>query len=76
MAASGTLTIVRCVGCVGAEEAFAPTSRGPKKPAGARLAIDESTRLAMSLAERRECEAKMRTWYSRPDPADFYDGDV
>ena len=53
----------------------------PEKPAGACLAVDESTRLAMSLAKQRECEPTMRTWYgetwySQPDPADCYDGDA
>lgn len=76
LAAAGTLTLAGCAG-----ETFTPTPRDPEKPARACLAVDEATPLAMSPAERRECEATMRgwygeTWYSRPDPANRYEGEA
>ena len=78
LAASGALTIA---GCAGAGKTFTPTPGDPKKPARACLAVDEATPLAMSAADRRECVATLRgwygeTWYSRPDPADRYEGEA
>ena len=78
LAASGTLTIA---GCAGAGEGFTPTPGDSEKPARVCLAVDEATPLTMSPGERRECEATMRgwygeTWYSRPDPADRYEGEA
>ena len=40
-----------------------------------------ATPLAMTPADRYECEATMRvwygeTWYRRPDPADLYQGEA
>ena len=68
-------------GCAGAGETLTPTPGDPEKPARACLAVDEATPLAMSPADRRECEATMRgwygeTWYARPDPADRYEGEA
>ena len=78
LAAAGTLTLA---GCAGAGETLTPTPGDPEKPARACLAVDEATPLAMSPADRRECEATMRgwygeTWYARPDPADGYEGEA
>ncbi len=78
LAAAGALT---SSGCAGAGETFTPTPGDLEKPARACLAVDEATPLAMSPADRRECEATMRgwyaeTWYSRADPADRHEGEA
>ena len=62
-------------------QTFTPTPGDPQKPARACLAVDEATPLAMSPADRKECERIMRgwyaeTWYGRPDPADTHEGDA
>jgi len=62
-------------------QTFTPTPGDPGKPARACLAVDEATPLAMTPADRAECELIMRgwyaeTWYPRPDPADRYEGDA
>lgn len=62
-------------------QTFTPTPGDPRKPARACLAVDEATPLAMSTADREECEGIMRgwygeTWYGRPDPADRHAGDA
>lgn len=67
------------VGC--APEPFNPSPGDPGKPARACLAVDEATPLAMSPADRAQCERTMRgwyaeTWYPRPDPADRYQGEA
>ncbi len=68
-------------GCVGPGETFTPTPGDAGKPARACQAVDEATPLAMSFADRRQCEATMRgwygeTWYPGPDPADRYEGEA
>ena len=68
-------------GCTGTGETFTPTPGDVAKPSRACLAVDEATPLAMSPADRRECETTMRGWYAetryrRPDPADSYSGDA
>ena len=68
-------------GCVGSSEPYIPSRGDPAKPARACLAVDEATPLAMSAAERSECEDTMRgwyaeTWYGRADPADRYAGEA
>ena len=68
-------------GCAGAGETFIPTPGDVAKLARACLAVDEATPLAMSPADRRECEATMggwyaETWYPRADPADRYKGEA
>ena len=60
-------------GCTGAGETLTPTPGDVAKPARACLAVDAAAPLAMSPADRRECEAMMsgwyaETWYSRADP--------
>lgn len=62
-------------------QTFTPSPGHPEKPARACLAVDEATPLAMSPTDREECERVMHgwyaeTWYSRPDPADRYEGDA
>ena len=66
-------------GC--AQKVFTSSPGDPAKPARACLAVDEATPLAMSPADRAQCERTMRgwyaeTWYTRPDPADRYEGDA
>ena len=68
-------------GCGGSSEPYVPSPGDPEKPARACLAVDEATPLAMSPADRRECEGTMRgwyaeTWYGRADPADRYAGEA
>ena len=62
-------------------ETFTHSPGDPAKPARACLAVDEATPLAMGPADREQCESTMRgwyaeTWYTRPDPADRYQGDA
>lgn len=61
-------------------ETRSPSPGDPEKPARACLAVDEATPLAMSEADRAQCERTMRGWYAetrytRPDPADRYEGE-
>ena len=68
-------------GCAGTGETFTPTPGDVAKPTRACLAVAEATPLAMSPADRRECEATMggwyaETWYPRADPADRYKGEA
>ena len=75
LAALGAIGALMISGCTGTGETFTPTPGDVAKPARACLAIDEATPLAMSSADRRECEATMggwyaETWYPRADPED------
>ena len=68
-------------GCAGTGETFTPTPGDAAKPERACRAVDEATPLAMSPADRRECETTMggwyaETWYPRADPADRYKGEA
>ena len=68
-------------GAACAEEAFTLSPGDPGKPARACLAVDAATPATMSRADREWCERTMRgwyaeNWYSRPDPADRYQGDA
>ena len=80
-AAAVLVAVLATVGCKPASAPFVPTPGHPDKPARACLAVDEATPLAMSPVDQHQCEATMRgwyaeTWYSRPDPADGYQGDA
>ena len=80
-AASALTLALVMTGCVWGTEPYVPSADDPQKPARACLAVDEATPLAMSPAERKECEATMRewygdTWYGRGDPADRYAGEA
>ena len=73
--------VLAMTGCAWGSESATPSPGDPGKPARACLAVDEATPLAMGAADRRECERTMRawyaeTWYSRPDPADLYEGEA
>jgi len=76
-----TTAVFAMAGCAGSSESFVPSPGDPDKPVRACLAVDEATPLAMGAAGRKECERTMRawyaeTWYSRPDPADAYEGEA
>ena len=80
-AAAALAAVLALTGAGCAPEAFTPSPGDPGKPARACLAVDEATPLAMSPADRAQCERTMRgwyaeTWYPRPDPADHHEGDA
>ena len=56
------VTVTGCKG--GPPETFAPSPGDPGKPARACLAVAEATPLAMTPANRTECEHTMRGWYA------------
>ena len=79
MAALTAILAITGTGC--ASGVYAPSPGDPEKPARACLAVDEATPLAMSPADRVQCERTMRGWYAEtryphPDPADRYEGDA
>ena len=81
MRAAAALAVGFAHSGAGCSQAFTPSPGDPGKPARACLAVDEATPLAMSPADRAQCERTMRgwyaeTWYTRPDPADRHEGEA
>ena len=80
-AAAALAAVLTVAGAACAGEKYTPSPGDPGKPARGCMAVDEATPAAMSRTDREWCERTMRgwyaeTWYSRPDPADRYEGDA
>ena len=74
------MAVFALAGAACSSQKHIPWPGDPEKPARACLAVDEATALPMSEADRAQCERIMRgwyaeTWYTRPDPADRYEGE-
>ena len=64
-ALTALVAAVAVTACAGAgSRSFTHTPGDPGKPARACSAVDEATPLAMTPADRTECERTMRGWYA------------